>query len=208
MRRRSLLFISVVCVVALAAAAAVAAPTLSIKASKSVITYREPLKLTVSASETTATTTTVQYLYAGTVDWKVLRTFTASQSAAATQLVIGNARPTGNVSYKAVRGSLESTIATVAVKARLAGPVMPRVVKANRAVLISGHIWPRHAMGSKPIVLVGSRYDLGTNAWVPKVTLMPTIVAKHDESSKWTISWTPSGADKGLWKFEASHEDT
>lgn len=206
MKRAAVLAAAALIVALVAAAVAAAAYSLSVTTSKSVITYHEPFKLAVSTPEPTATPVTVFARSVNTTGWIVLKTFSASRTAEATSLVVGNPRPRVTTAYKAVGGGIESAVVTVSVKAKLFGPVLPHSVRAGRTVVIWGHIWPRHVVGSQPIDL--KVYKRVGDTWVLNQTLKPAIVGAKADGAKWKITWTPQAGDVGTWGFRASHEDT
>jgi hypothetical protein len=191
------------------AAAAIAAPMLSLSATRTVVTYPQPTWLKINAADEGAavpTTVTVQYLPVGATEWKTLRTVAASRTAEGTVTVpVSPYRLRKTTAFKAVAEGLESEVVTVSVKARLSAPVVPAKVKAGRHVTVKGLIWPRHAVGSRPVTVKFWKWENGD--WVYKGAVHPRIVGKYDDRSKWQFTRHVHAHDKGKWRIQVSHED-
>jgi len=191
------------------AAAAFAAPTLSLSATRDVVTYPQPTWLKVVAADSGSPVpmvVTVQYRPIGTTEWLRLRTLTASQTAEGTVTVpVSPNRLRSITAFRAVATSLESEVSTVSVKARLSAAIAPRTVRAGRFVTVRGFIWPRHAAGSRPVEVKFEKWEGG--AWVEKGTLHPKIVRQYGDSSKWQFRMKAHGEDKGKWRIRVYHED-
>ena len=191
------------------AAVAIAAPILSLTATRDVVTYPQPTWLKVNASDegaSVATTGTIQYLPIGATEWKKLRTVAASRTAEGTVTVpVAPYWLKSTTAFKATAEGLESEVVTVSVRARLSAPIAPRTVKAGRHVTIRGFIWPRHAAGSRPVEVKFWKWESGD--WVYKGSAHPKIVRRWGDGSKWQFTRHVHGADKGKWRMQVYHED-
>jgi len=209
-RTKTLLAASLTALILLGTAtAAVAAPTLSLSATRSVVTYPQPTWLKVVAADegsAVPATVTVQYLPVGATEWKRLRTVAASHTAEGTVTVpIAPYRLKRTTAFRATAEGLESEVVTVSVKARLSAPVVPARVKAGRRVTVKGFIWPRHAAGSRPVTVSFWKWEGGS--WVYKGAVHPRIVGSRDDRSKWQFTRRAHAHDKGKWRIQVSHED-
>lgn len=191
------------------AAAAFAAPMLSLSPTRSVVTYPQPTWLKVSAADegvAVPTTVTVQYLPVGATAWKNFRTLPASRTAEGTVTVsVAPYWLKKTTAFRAIAEGLESEIATVSVKARLSAPVVPAKVKAGRRVTVKGFIWPRHAVGSRPVEVKFWKWESGQ--WTYKGSVHPKIVGKNGDRSKWQFTRYVGSKAKGKWRIQVSHED-
>jgi len=139
-------------------------------------------------------------------EFKVVRTISASAAIEATSFVVP-VRPEGTAGFRAVQGSVESSVTTVTVKARLSKPVVSTRVKVGRATVVKGFIWPRHAKGSQPVTLNLYWRANPSDEWQLKSTVEPAIVGRVAFGAKWSYRWTPGEGDRGWWKLTASHAD-
>jgi hypothetical protein len=211
MHRRALVVTALVTALVLTAVtAAFAVQALTASVSKPVITYRMPTRLSIVAAEKAESTITVEYRYAGAVDWTKFRSIPASRAAETTSYAL-MVKPKMNAEYRAVQDATESNAVAVSVKARLSKPVVRATVKAGKTVTIKGYIWPGHEVGSKAVTVKAYRPEV---VWVkghrrvkwmadPSATLEAEMVTKN----RWKVTWAPTADDKGLWMFKASHED-
>jgi len=206
MRRRSVsLALAMLTILLLATTVAPAEQVLTLTASKPAITYLEPLFLTITPAELIAAPILVQRRYPDG-EFKVVRTISASAAIEATSFVVP-VRPEGTAGFRAVQGSVESSVTTVTVKARLSKPVVSTRVKVGRATVVKGFIWPRHAKGSQPVTLNLYWRANPSDEWQLKSTVEPAIVGRVAFGAKWSYRWTPGEGDRGWWKLTASHAD-
>ncbi len=191
------------------AATAIAAPMLSLSATRSVVTYPQPTWLKLNASDngaSVATTVAVEYQPIGATEWKRFRTISASRTAEGTVTVpVAPYWLKGTTAFRAVAQGLESETVNVSVKARLSAPIAPRTIKAGRRVTVRGFIWPRHAVGSRPVVVKLWKWESGR--WVYKGHVHPKIVRRYGDGSKWQFTKKVHGHDKGKWRVRVYHED-
>lgn len=205
-RRSSFVLAALLAIVLLATTAAYAVQVLTVTPSTTSIVYRSPLKLTIASTEMTFSPIALQMRYPGE-DWKTIRTVSASRALEATSFPF-NVKPRGNAEFKAVQGGVESSVATVSVKALLKRPVLRRTVKAGRSVRIQGWIYPRHAKGTE-ITVQTYRYSSVSGAYEPAGTITGVVTShrKGVQASKWVYTWRTATDDKGKWRFVATHED-
>jgi hypothetical protein len=198
-------------VVALTAGVAVAERALTVSAPASV-TYLKPFKVRVATGESAAESFTVQWRYPGD-EWKKLRTFSASRAAEATTFSTPAPKISKLAEFRAISATLESAVVTVGVKARMSDPVLPHRVKAGKAVRITGHVWPGHALDTPVVALKIYSWSKSAKEWELSTEITGTVVSRttlkidgaKTSACKWGATWTPSA--KGRYKIVAVHED-
>ncbi len=213
MTRRTSLLVGAALIVAMmltVATSAFATPALSLSAKRASVTYPQPDWLIVRAGDgdvAVPTTVTVQYRPIGTDTWATLRIVPASRAAEGTFTVtVPPYRLKMITGFRAIAEGLESDVVTVSVKARLSAASAPAKVREGRKLTIHGKIWPRHAVGSKPVTVRVWKWEDG--AWAEKGSLHPAIVSKQAYSSKWQIKIKAITAEKGTYRLRVYHEDT
>jgi hypothetical protein len=214
---------SMVLVAALSVAAvayAAGAPAIEFKWGTKVVTYGNPVhvKLTVPAGATT--TTTVQYRYAGGEWIPAERTISASEAAEATKVATVTFKPKWNFEVRAMQGSLESSVATGGVRAKL-HINSKGAVRHDTTVTVSGSMTPTHAADALAVKvavyklevrMVAQKNDKSSKG-KPKLTIVPVLMGKYDATldknsggiSHWKAS-VPFGA-KGVYEVKAIHQD-
>ena len=189
---------------------AFAAPELALTSTRAAVTYPQPTWLKLVSADGGAfvpATVTIQYRRIGDDTWKKLRTISAVRTAEGTVTVPVSPYFLKSITgFRAVSGALESDVTTVAVKARLSAASARKSAKAPHRITVRGHIWPRHAAGSRPVDVTVWKWEAG--AWVQKGIVHPRIVGKTRDGSKWQFTRWIGADDKGRWRMQVSHEDT
>jgi hypothetical protein len=220
--RMSKLVASVVLVAALGVAGvAYASGALSIAFKGSnVVTYGYPVHVKVTVPAGATTTATVQYRYAGG-EWISARpSIAASRAAESTVVANVTFKPKWNFEVRAVQGSLESSVATGGVRAKL-HINSKGAVRHDTTVTVSGSIAPTHpvdalavqvAVYKLEVRMVAQKNDKSSRGKL-KPTIVPVLVGEYDGKvtknsggiSHWKAS-VPFGA-KGVYMVKAIHQD-
>jgi len=213
MRRLTRALVGILVVTAMllgAVAIAQGATTLTLTSTRSSVVYPQMTWLKLLSADGTmpvAARVMIQYRPIGTATWRNLRAISASRTAEGTVTIpVGPVILRSITGFRAVATGLESEVTTVAVKARLSRPVAPRVIRAKRYVTVRGFIWPRHAVGTRPVEVTVWKWD-GTT-WVEMAKLHPKIVGRVLNGAKWQFKRWVSADDVGRWRLQVSHEDT
>lgn len=212
---------SIVLIAALSVAAvayAAGAPAIDFRWGTKVVTYGNPVHVKVTVPAGATTTTTVQYRYAGGEWISAKPSIAASRAAESTVVANVTFKPKWNFDVRAVQGSLESSVATGGVKAKL-HINSKGAVRHDTTVTVSGSIAPTHAVDAVAVKvavyklevrMVAQKNDKSKKA---KPTIVSVLVGEYDGKvtknsggiSHWKAS-VPFGA-KGVYAVKAIHED-
>lgn len=191
------------------AAVAFAAPALTLTSTRSTVTYPQPTWLKLVSADgavSVPATVTIQFRRIGSETWTNYRQIAATRTAEGTVTVpVAPFFLRSITGFRAVAEGLESDVTTVSVKARLSAPKAPMSVRARRHVTVKGFIWPRHAVGTRPVAVTVWKWERG--GWVEKGVVHPKIVGKTTDGSKWQFTRWVGRNDKGKWRLQVSHED-
>jgi hypothetical protein len=208
MSRNKFAVLAVVMVAVLAiASVAVAELAFSVTSSKASVSYLQPFKITVAASELSTGAITVQYRYPDGA-WTKLKTISAERAAEATSysVTVPASKVKAELGFRAIAGSVESSVTTVTVKARLTKPSLPKgKVRVNKTVVVTGQIKPAHAYGTDAIVLRVYKAGVLVTEVPGKITSKKAVKTHGASMSKWAASWKPT--EKGVYELVAVHAD-
>lgn len=178
------------------------------------VTYPEPVHLTVRWTEPVATPIDIQVRYAGG-DWRTFRTISASRAAESTRpALIPLTKPPAAYEVRAVQGSLESSVATGAVRVKLhAYAAKGSYSSRESTITVRGSMMPTHTVGAAVSVKVWKVSVKRPPRGHGRPALVRELVGEYagavDRNSGGTsfIRAAIPMLPKGIYEARAYHED-
>jgi hypothetical protein len=205
-RRFMTVVVVAVAIAALAATAFATVGTLTLTASKLVVTYPHTAKLTINTPEALEATITIQ---ARPVDgdWSDVKSIPATRAAQGTTFTVApKLAVTSGV--KAIQNGIESEVVTIGVKASLNSLQVNH--KKGHVWLVKGSIMPAHAKGTPVTIKVWQKSVTGkgkhhVTTLTPMDDLTALVYKTRHNASSFDVRFTPP--TRGSYVFQAVHSD-
>lgn len=94
----------------------------------------------------------------------------------------------------------------LSLMAKLGTPTVASSVRTGARFSVKGTLFPRHSVGSRPVVLRLQRYESG--GWVTRVKVSPVITSNSVSANTSYYSYSTSLRLRGRWRAFASHGDS